>query len=136
MAKIRETIIFPSTLTFIAFQLVSAIDRGIKLSLKELDHELDYKNDIFEFLNKKFPKEFNFSIVTQIAKEFLVDIYHDIHFAHGPKEFDIGNDGLCVLLAYTIEIIQRERGLLRDKGFGFQLEIDPNYYGGRDDDLV
>lgn len=127
---------FPSTLTFLAFGFISAIDDGDVLPLDELEHELDYKNDIFEFLDKKFPNKFDFSILTQIDKEFLIDNYSDIHFAHGPKKCGINKNGLGALLSYTIELIQRERLELTEKGFHFQLEMDPNYFSGRDDSRV
>ena len=78
---------FPSTLTYICFQLIYAIDDGKTITLKELEHELDYKNNIFEFLNNKFSDTFDFSLLKQIDTEFLVDHYQDIWLAHGPKKF-------------------------------------------------
>jgi len=124
---------FASTLTIIASQLVSIIDEGKAITNKELEHQLDHSKDIFAFLQQKFPNTFHFSILSQIDKEFLIDKYSDIHFTHGPRKFGTENNGLSSLLAYTIELIQRERTVLREKGHEFQLEIDPNEYSGRDD---
>jgi len=134
--EIRKKDISPSSLTFISFQLVSTLDEGKVLDLAELENQLDYKKDIFQFLDNKFPDTYDFSILSQIEKEFLIDHYSDIHFAHGPKKFGIKNNGLGALLAYTIEIIQRERSALKDKGQGFMLDLDPSKFSGRDDSKV
>ena len=127
---------FPATLTYVCFQLIYAIDEGKILSLKELEHELDYKNNLFEFLNDKFPNIFDFSLLNQIDVEFLVDNYQDIWLAHGPQKFGVEKNGLVALLAYTIELIQRERSQLTAKGHGFQLDINPNKFSGRNDNMV
>ncbi len=132
----NENCMFPSTLTSIVFQLASVIDEGKSITTKELENELDYKNDIFEFLKNKFPNTFDFTILSQIDKEFLNDNYNDIHFAYGHKKYGIKNNGLMALLVYTIELIQRERRELSDKGHEFQLDVDPNMYSGRDDSQV
>ncbi len=127
---------YPSTLTFIAIQFTSAIDHSNLLSLDELEHEIDYKKNIFDFLIKKFPDFFDFSTLSQSDKEFLIDNYQDIHFSYDYKKRGIKNNGLGALLSYTIELIQRERSELTDKGYDFQLEIDPNYFSGVADDKI
>jgi hypothetical protein len=128
--------VYTSTLTILASELTRGIDKGATLEPKKLERELDLGNDIFAFLEREFPGVFDFSLLTQIDKEFCTDNFSDIHFAVGPGKFGIKNNGVAMLLAYTIELIQRERFVLRQKGFEFQLEINPSYFKGRNDKMV
>ena len=52
------------------------------------------------------------------------------------RNLGVNNNGLVALLAYTVELIQRERSELTDKRHDFQLEINPNTFSGRNDDMV
>ena len=94
--------------------------------MKDMRYELDSKNDIFEFLEKSLPDIFDFSILRQIDREFFNAHYKDIAAAVGPRKFGVENNGLIELLAYTVELIQRERRKLTTKGYEFQLDVDPN----------
>lgn len=126
----------PSHLSFLAFQFIKAVDEGKSITLEELGHDLDHAKDIFQILKDKFPDTFDFSTFEQHDKEFLIDQFADIHFATGPKIFGIDSNGLGALLAYTLELMQRERRVLTEKGYDFQIEMNPSEFSGRDDTKV
>ena len=110
---------YPSTLTLICFQLIYAIDQGKIIAMKDIEHELGFKNDIFEFLNNSLPEMFDFSILDQADRKTIVAEYNDIAMAVGPEKFGVENNGLNELLAYTVELIQRERRVLAAKDHEF-----------------
>ena len=113
-------------LTQVCFQLIYAIDQGKTISMKDMKYELESQHDIFEFLDKSLPGIFDFSILSPISKDFFKAHYYDLVLAVGPKKFGVENNGLIELLAYTVELIQRERRKLTEKGYECQLDVDPN----------
>ena len=122
----HSSLMFVSVLTYACFQLISAIDQGKIISMEDVKYELESQHDIFEFLDKSLPDIFDFSILHPIDRDFFKAHYYDLALAAGPKKFGVENNGLITLLAYTVELIQRERRKLTEKGYECQLDVDPN----------
>ena len=60
----------------------------------------------FEFL-QKHKDEFDMSIISDEDKDYIESNLSDIALAYDGSKFGVKNDGYCLLLAYLLELIQR-----------------------------
>jgi hypothetical protein len=108
------TMVKINRLTYLTFELNALIDKGFSISLKEAKQLCEEKK-IFEEIERRFPfKEtgLDLSVITKMepkTKEELTDIFEDMAIAIPErKKFGVEKNGLCLLIAYSQEQIQRE----------------------------
>jgi len=93
------------------FELNALIDQGLSISLKEVK-SLCKEKRIIEELERKFPfKEtgLDLSSLKRGTREELNEIFSDMAIAvNEQRKFRVENNGLCLLIAYAQEQIQRE----------------------------
>ena len=101
-------------LTYLTFELNALVDHGFSMPLKETKQLCEEKR-IFEELERRFPIEethLDLSIIMKTetkAKEELTEIFADMSLAISErKKLGIEKNGLCLLIAYAQEQIQRE----------------------------
>ena len=98
-------------LTYLTFELNALVDQGLSMPLKEVKTLCEEKR-IFEELERRFPfkeKYLDLSLLKGEEREELENIFQDIAIAIPERrKFGIENNGLCLLIAYAQEQIQRE----------------------------
>ena len=98
-------------LTYLTFELNGLVDRGYSMSLKETLRICEERM-VFEELERKFTfKEtgLDLSLFEPEVREELTGAFRDMALTGDEKEhYNVENSGLCLLIAYTQEQIQRE----------------------------
>ena len=91
----------------VAKELTETIDGGYKMSFKELNDGLNnYDEESFEFLKKNFPNNLRFLTGLSLSeRNFLMDYFRSMNNIHEDKSFGINNNGLSLLLVYTLDLI-------------------------------
>lgn len=97
-----------SILTFVAFQVNSAIDGQLRVSVKEME-EIVQKRKLFAFFDKH-KEDFDMSIVRPDVRKYIEKNLSDISGAYQADKFGVENNGFCLLLALLLELIQRNAG--------------------------
>ncbi len=100
-----------TNLTFLAFYLNSAIDTGkySDLSYDRVAREIE-KGSIFPFLRNHLKDNIDLSIFDASKEAELLAEWQDMLIAMSSRrKFGVENNGLCLLLAYCIESIQRRQ---------------------------
>ncbi len=68
-----------SDLTYTVFELLPLIDgKNSGITVKEVKDLLGLKKDIFDFLEKKFPKDVDFSLLDIEARNFMIGHFDEI----------------------------------------------------------
>ena len=106
-------------LTYLTLQLNSLVDKGKGVTLKET-RQLCEQKTILRDLQERFPlKEtyFDLSILWSQpdAEEEIENIFYDMAISLKDSELCVANNGLCLLIAYAQEQIQREARKLEEK---------------------
>lgn len=96
-------------LTFLSFQLNGLVDsKKYNFSVKQIKSVLEEKEDIFGFIKENFDEVFDISVFSEQDKKDINKEFLDMSLAVDErKKFIIENDGLCLLIAYSLEMIQR-----------------------------
>lgn len=101
-------------LTYLTFELNALVDKGFSMPLKEAKQLCEEKK-IFEELQRRFSfKEtgLDLSLIMKSepkTQEELSDIFADMAIAVPERrKFGVEKNGLCLLIAYAQEQIQRE----------------------------
>ena len=100
-------------LTFLAFYLNSALDTGKynDITFREVGEEIE-KGTIFDFLQTRLVEDIDISIYGPEEKKELLAEWQDLYAAvSAPRKFGVNNNGLCLLVAYLLEGIQRRQDL-------------------------
>lgn len=100
-----------TNLTFLAFYINSALDTGKynNISFKEVADHID-AGTIFDFLRTRLVGDIDLSIFDAPKEKELVAEWQDILSAgRDLKTYGIENNGLCLLMAYLLEGIQRRQ---------------------------
>lgn len=104
-------------LTYLTFMLNSLIDEGHNIPLKEVKKWCEEKR-VIEKLVERFPfKEtgFDLSLFDSKMRTELDEIFWDMAVAiNERKKMGVENNGLCLIIAYAQEQIQREARSLTD----------------------
>jgi hypothetical protein len=98
-------------LTFLAFFLNAAIDTGKynDISLQEVANRIE-KGTIFEFLQTHLGDDIDLSTFEKERQQQLTSEWQDMLQAMSPRrKFAVENNGLCLLIAYLLEGIQRRQ---------------------------
>jgi hypothetical protein len=96
-----------SQLTFLAFELNAQLDAGHRLDYAETRQHIELR-DIFQWLKRELP-DLDLSIIVGQPEEgeIIEDVWYSLWNAvDARRKFGVQNNGLCLLLAYTIEMIQ------------------------------
>ena len=101
-------------LTYLTFELNGLIDQGYSLPLKETKTFCEEKK-IFEELRRRFPFEKTHLDLSMLGEpaviEELLNIFQDMAYAiNERRKFGVDSNGICLLIAYAQEQIQREAG--------------------------
>jgi hypothetical protein len=109
-------------LTYLTLQLNSLVDKGKGITLKETKQLCEQKTILRE-LQERIPfKEthFDLSILKSQpdAEEEIENIFYDMAISIKDSEMCVANNGLCLLIAYAQEQIQREARKLEEKRNG------------------
>jgi hypothetical protein len=84
------------------------VDKGYTETLDEVNKQMQNKN-IVDFLIGKYGSEIDFSLFTGQRKQEIDELFHDFSIAHEGNErrkWGIENNGLCLLVSWTAEIIR------------------------------
>ena len=107
-------------LTYLTFQLNSLVDKGKGMPLKET-RQLCEQKTILRELQERFPfKETHFDLsmlkTQPDAEEEIENAFYDMAISLKDSELSVSNNGLCLLIAYAQEQIQREVRKLEKRG--------------------
>lgn len=95
--------------TFLAFQINSLLDLGHygELSASDVKDGI-YRRTIFTDLKERYGQDFDISLYKENELSEILSQWEDLAAAVSEgRKFGVENDGLCLLLAYCIESIQR-----------------------------
>lgn len=99
-------------LTYLIFQLISAIDSGKKVALSETMQHIE-QGDLFDWLERELPlpeRWMDLSLLDAEHRKWISAGLSEIYGGYGDRvwrKFGIENDGLCLLISWTSELVQR-----------------------------
>ena len=99
--------------TYTILQINSAIDTGKYqgIGVEEVEEHID-AGDIIPFLIQRLDGDVDLSLLSDVDSAELSAQLLDIYLANGGRErrkWGIENSGLCLLVAWTNELIQQRR---------------------------
>jgi len=101
-----------STLTGLVFNLNHILDRGYyEFSIEEIKEKIRDRS-LFEYLDEKISKDdyFDISMLDVNDRSWLLDGFQDMaDNIDADRKLAVQKSGICLLLAYVIELIQRQR---------------------------
>ncbi len=100
-----------TNLTFLAFYLNGALDTGkySEITFKEVAEKIE-AGTIFDFLQTRLSGDIDLSIFDESKRKELVSEWQDLLAAvSARRKFGVENNGLCLLVAYLLEGIQRRQ---------------------------
>jgi hypothetical protein len=106
-------------LTYLTLQFNSLVDKEKGMTLKET-RQLCEQKTILRELQERFPfKETHFDLsllkLQPDAEAEIENIFYDMAISLRDSEVYVANNGLCLLIAYAQEQIQREARLFTEK---------------------
>ncbi len=107
----KDSIVRITNLTFLAFYLNSAIDTGnyVDVTYQEVADKIN-DGSIFSYLRTRLGNDIDLSIFPPEKQRELVDEWQNIlNAVSARRKFGIENNGLCLLVAYLLEGIQRRQ---------------------------
>ncbi|HFP7158503.1 TPA: hypothetical protein ACHKMI_004495, partial [Salmonella enterica subsp. enterica serovar Enteritidis] len=106
---IRELHMKLSQLTFLGFYLNGALGCGRydSITIEDIKSELE-KGTLFSYLKKELGTDIDISVLTEKEKTHLNNEWLDMSLAVSERrKFCVERGGLCLLVAYIFESIQR-----------------------------
>jgi hypothetical protein len=108
-----------SLLTYLTFNLNMLVDKGKGMPIKET-RQLCEKRTILRELQGRFPfaethLDLSLLKLQPDAEEEIENIFYDMAISLKNSEMCVANNGLCLLIAYAQEQIQREARKLEEK---------------------
>ena len=100
-----------TNLTFLAFYLNSALDTGryADITCDEVQAEVE-RGTIFDFLADRLGKDMDLSILDDAKRSALCAEWLDmLRSVSARRKFGVENNGLCLLMSYCLEGIQRRQ---------------------------
>lgn len=102
-----------SQYTFVAFQLLRAIDSGRYASITPAEiKDAAERGAAFELLEQRLGKGvdgFDLSILEPEARATIAEEWRDMALALPDHKLAVEDQGLCLLLAYLLEGLQRRK---------------------------
>ncbi len=97
---------FPTTFTYLAFYFNSLVDEGKSISYADLKMHLK-AGDLFIWLKSLYGNSLDISLFSQVHLHAIQELFLDQHIAiDEAKKFGVENNGLCVLIAHCLNLIQ------------------------------
>jgi hypothetical protein len=100
-----------TNLTFLAFYLNGALDSGnySDVSYQEVSGHIQ-KGTIFQFLQDRLGSDIDLSILDDVKRAELLGEWQSINNAiDARRKFGVERNGICLLVAYLLEGIQRRQ---------------------------
>jgi hypothetical protein len=100
-----------TNLTFLAFNLISALDTGKykDLSIEDVASQVN-AGTIFDFLETRLAGDVDLGMLDAAKQKQLVAEWQDMLGAIDARsKFGVENNGVCLLIAYLLEGIQRRQ---------------------------
>ena len=100
-----------SKLTYLAFYLNYLLDRGYyNFSIEEIKDQIKNRS-LFDYLQKASKDDyFDISLLDDNDRDWLLDEFNNMVInIDEDRKLAVQHNGICLLLAYTIELIQRQR---------------------------
>jgi hypothetical protein len=95
-------------LTYVAFEINGALDTGKYDDVTVSDVVREIKaGTIFDFLRERIGKSFNLSLLDTVEQRELLSEWQDLLGVNARKKFLATERGLCLLVAFLLEGIQR-----------------------------
>ncbi len=106
-------------LTYLTFNLNMLVDKGKSITLTETK-QLCKEKTILRELQERFPfaetrLDLSLLKLQPDAEAEIENIFYDMAISLKDSEMCVGNNGLCLLIAYTQQQIQREARKLEEK---------------------
>jgi hypothetical protein len=106
-------------LTYLTFNLNMLVDKGKGMTLKET-RQLCQEKTILRELQERFPfaethLDLSLLKLQPDAEAEIENIFYDMAISLKDSEMCVANNGLCLLIAYAQEQIQREARKLEEK---------------------
>jgi predicted RNA-binding Zn-ribbon protein involved in translation (DUF1610 family) len=103
-----------SHLTHLILELNAALDRGryAEVSLAEVAQHI-HDMDLFPWLRERFAGTMDLGLLCEDTAQQINERLKDILLVHGSRvrrKWGIQNNGLCLLLAWVNELVQRKEG--------------------------
>ena len=123
--------------TFLAFQLNGAAccgrydDVSIDLIKMHVEH-----GTIMEFLKERLGMDFDAGFLTPLDRMELLDEWMDMLGIVETRKFCVERNGLCLLVAYLLEGIQRRLWDARKLGLWREDELECTVDGGESDNTA
>ena len=98
-------------LALLAFELNAALDTGKynNISVQEIKDQID-NGTIFDFLENNLHGDIDLSLHDKGTRKMLLGEWQDLVWAvSAPRKFGVSNNGLCLLIAFLLEGIQRRQ---------------------------
>ncbi len=100
-----------TNLTFLAFYLNGALDTGkyANVTYREVADRIE-AGDIFDFLGARLAGDIDLSNLDAAKREELTAEWRDmLHAMSGRRKFGVEKNGICLIMAYVLEGIQRRQ---------------------------
>lgn len=100
-----------TNLTFLAFQLNAALDTGRynDITFREVLGHIN-AGTVFSFLENRVGEDVDLSLFDAPKRQALVDEWQSLmNVVDARRKFGVEKNGLCLLMAYVIEGIQRRQ---------------------------
>lgn len=97
-------------LTYLALEFNGALDGGKHddVTVEEVRREID-AGTIFDFLSRRVGPDIDLSLLEQEEQNALLSEWRDLLGVNASKKFGVTERGLCLLVAFLLESIQRIR---------------------------
>lgn len=98
-----------SQLTFLALQLNMMIDRGHSEPIETVEDRIEH-GTVFGFLREHYRGEIDLSLFDAEHERPVVEAWQALESAYAGREarkWGVERNGLCLLLAWTVELIQQ-----------------------------
>ncbi len=95
-------------MTYFAFNINGAIDKGTyEISVQQVKEALEQRR-LFPFLEEKLGRSVDLSLLDSIKRGEIEELFLDLSLAVDERrKLDVEQNGLCLLIAYSLELIQR-----------------------------
>ena len=87
----------------IVFTLLRIIDHGSVVSLDEMDDAISNERAL-DYIENEFPDEVDLSLNDTKTREEIEEDLQAHHYAYGPGDYGIKNNGLILLASYLHEL--------------------------------
>jgi hypothetical protein len=97
--------------TYLGFEINHLLDAGEKLSFDQVRAAME-KKELIELLDMNFKDRIDLSLIKNEDRNEMEEEFNDISialFGNERRKFGIENNGLCLIQAYIIEYLQKNR---------------------------